>query len=284
MMLMLFRDVLFLFILERSIFMKNVRLKNNIFVKRINEKMQAQNDVIFVPPKSKEQEELFQPQLPQYYPPPMNFTYLYRPSVPVQDKIFFWDKPRLNFNHKLFEAVDVNEIVKNGDIEKIEFYLPKIVDSRILSSSENIGTDAVLKSFSVMQMGAQYLLKKKKNRYLPFGASPTADGDGQLIAMNEALIAQTNNQLNDMQNTINQLEMQSQRLLSEIRKMRIKRKKYMKKYIAVKRYIIRKELKTKEHKKKEKLQKKKRMEELSEGQVPPEDIKKYTTLHVQIAK
>lgn len=246
--------------------------------------MQAQNNVIFVPPKSKDTEKPIQPQFTQYYSPPTNYTYLYQPSVPFQDRIFFWDKPRLNFNHKLFEAIDVSEIVKNGDIEKIEFYLPKIVDSRILSSNENIGTNAVLKSLSVMQLGAQYLLKLRKNRYLPFGASPTADGDDRLIAMNGALIAQTNAQLNDMQNTINQLEMQSQRLISELRKMRMKRKKYMKKYIMVKRYIIRKELKVKEHKKKEKHQKKKLMEELSEGQVPPEDVKKYTTVHIQIAK
>jgi hypothetical protein len=248
-------------------------------------KTQRQKGVVFVPPKTEEPYFPETPQIPLYYPPPMNYTYLYRPSVPAQDQTYFWDKPRSRFDTDLYEAIDVAQIVKNGDIQKIEFYLPKIVDSRILSSPEQIGSDAVSKTFTIMQMGAQYLLKLRKNGYLPFGVSPTADGDNQLIAMNDALISQTNAQLDDMQNTIIQLEMQSQRLESHLRRMRLKRRKLMKKYVMLKKYAIRRELKTKEMKAKKRHSKKKKIsEELSEGQVPPEDIKKCKTVHVRIAK
>ena len=266
--------------------------------------MQKNPSIVFIPPKNETkyredsrlnyppnfQQNFFIPQPPQIISQPIppqntfsNTIYMYKPPIPQPERRFFWDKPMERFNSKLFESIDVQEIVKKGQMDKIEYYIPGLIKAR-LPPDDSFGTKSMRNAFQILQLGAQYLYKLRQNNFRPFGQSATAEGDQRLIEINDSMIAQTNQQLEQMQGIISQLEIQIQRLSTEVRQKKKTAKKYREKYFTVKKYQLKKEIKKNSDKKHKKIKYKKLRpeDELSEGQVPPQKLKRYQLVNVRL--
>ena len=267
--------------------------------------MHKNPSLVFIPPKNdpryrentqNKQQQNFQqnyfiPQPPQIISQPIqppnafsNTIYMYKPPVPQMERRFFWDKPMERFNAKLFESIDVQEIVKKGQMDKIEYYIPRLIKAR-LPPDDSFGAKGMRNAFQLLQLGAQYLYKLRQNNFIPIGQSATAEGDQRLMEINDSMIAQTKVQLEQMQGIISQLEIQVQRLSTEVRQKKRTAKKYKDRYFTVKKYQLKKELrkKTEKKNKKRKYKKLRPEDELSEGQVPPQKLKKYQLVNVQLA-
>ncbi|EAY22070.1 hypothetical protein TVAG_457050 [Trichomonas vaginalis G3] len=236
-------------------------------VKVILPEQQYQNDAPVPPPQE-------MPQVP--------YSYFYIPPQIQQDEVFYFERPRKELDLKLFESIDPQKIVQTGDIQSVEFYLKTILNSKVTGRNKQLGTKSMSNAFTIMQLGAQYLTKLRANRYLPFGASPTANGDAYLMNLNEQLITNANYQISELSEIMNQLEFQVTRLQTDITKLRNKKRKLQD---VVEKAELLKTKRKLQRKKKEHEQKKKkslRRDELSEGQVPPSEINNFNTIQVKV--
>jgi hypothetical protein len=65
---------------------------------------------------------------------------------------------------ELADAIDVNEIIRRGDLNAVEFYLRSFVHANVTrQDAAHFGSKGALKLFMVMQLGIDYLLQQTEN-------------------------------------------------------------------------------------------------------------------------
>lgn len=212
-------------------------------------------------------------------PQPINYSYFYSPPPIQPDEVFYFERPRKELDLKLFESIDPRDFVHDGDIQSVEFYLKNILGTKVTGRNTQLGSPGMSNAFTILQLGAQYLCKLRQNRFLPFGASPTANGDAYVMSLNEQLIANSNAQIEELSGIITQLEFQISRMQTDVNRLRLKRRKIENVVDKVEKYNLKKSLQ-----KKKKHHKKKHDDNLSEGQVPPSEIQRYNKIQVELGR
>jgi len=81
------------------------------------------------------------------------------PSSLQRDTKWYWAPRTEKINWDLFNAIDVDDIVRRGDISAVEFYTQFIVSANITGDdARRFGGRASLNMFMLMQLGGNYLL------------------------------------------------------------------------------------------------------------------------------
>lgn len=201
--------------------------------------MSKKNDlkIEFIPPSSGVTEQYMHQEIPAEYTfYPASFQFL----PPPKDKVFLWKKHHKKLNKELLASLDLEHIVKSGDISTVMYFFQQIVESNIFSmEEEDIGSKGFTNAFRILQLGADYLLQLRERNFLPFCSSFTEEGDMQIQYMNEEFLNSVAQQLNDMAMLQQQLRIQERRLANEIRELKKIKKEKMDSIIELKRERIR---------------------------------------------
>ena len=112
---------------------------------------------------------------PNYGPIPQGFPPGYIPSpqysnipkitkIPKQDpEVYHWEPRKDVMNWKAAEAIDVQKIVSDGDLQSVKFYMQQFVKANFTKDDyEKFGSKGALQAFLILQLGCDYLLHQNK--------------------------------------------------------------------------------------------------------------------------
>ena len=111
-------------------------------------------------------------QIPQNFQQiPQNFQQLPQNYQQISTQKTFNQKEKYNWNPRteimkwnLAESIDVEQIVRKGDIQSIEFYISQFVNSNITKDDlKYFGSKGALNAFLILQLGVDYLLNQRNN-------------------------------------------------------------------------------------------------------------------------
>lgn len=77
---------------------------------------------------------------------------------------WYWAPRTGRLKWDLMESIDVDEIVRKGDLGAVEFYLQSLINANITKEdAKNFGSKGALNMFMLMQLGLDYLLTQIHN-------------------------------------------------------------------------------------------------------------------------
>lgn len=117
------------------------------------------------------------------------------------------------------DSIDVDEIVRKGDIGSVEFYLQSLINANITKEdASRFGSKGALNMFMLMQLGLDYLLTQMHN----YSLNSTLDRQRQcsqalseLSAQYEHTLMQAQQQIAERDATITRLKQNIQQLHSD---------------------------------------------------------------------
>lgn len=174
------------------------------------------------------------PQQPYYYQVPPNIIFEPYPQ-PVQinqpdltnDK-WAWAPRTEKMKWDLAESVDVDEIVRRGDLSALKFYIETFVNSNITEEdSKKFGSKGALNLFLLMQLGVDYLLSQCQifsvNAIMSQISKPCQiDNSQAILSQSQQKIEALNNDIKKQDSIIFGLRQQNARLYDDKSKLQKK--------------------------------------------------------------
>ncbi|OHT07108.1 hypothetical protein TRFO_05338 [Tritrichomonas foetus] len=166
-----------------------------------------------------------QPPTSQYYqqqPIYVQVPYLQPIQIPQQGPIddrWVWVPRSERMKWDLAESIDVDEIVRKGDLNAMKFYLEAFVNANITEEdSKRFGSKGALNLFLLMQLGVDYLLTQFHNYTINSIMSQTVQttqADTQLINQYQQNIEAAKNAISQRDAAIFRLRQQIAQLYDE---------------------------------------------------------------------
>ena len=175
------------------------------------------------PPMLKPQQGMMQGgQNPQFYqPPPMQNPIVYqgpqplppqqiiltRPN-PAKEK-YAWQPRTEPMKWQLAESIDVDQIVRKGDLNSVEFYMEQFVFANLTKDDyKQFGSKGALNAFLILQLGCDYLMAQRNQAPPP----PTNEADQRLVEQYEKNINEAKKAILDHKKMIEKLQQQVKQL------------------------------------------------------------------------
>ena len=189
-----------------------------------------------------------QGQQPQYYtqaqPVYVQVPYYQPVMIPQQGAIndkWVWVPRTERMKWDLAESIDVDEIVRRGDLNAMKFYLETFVNSNITEEdAKHFGSKGALNLFMLMQLGVDYLLTQFHNYHVNSIMNqyvPTPQPDNTLVNQYQQNMETAKNAIAQRDAAIFRLRQQVTQLYDEIteskkviRKLK-KKLRYKKEYL-----------------------------------------------------
>jgi len=158
------------------------------------------------------------PPQPLYTPQPAIIT----PRPVLNKEKYAWAPRTEPMKWPLAESLDVDQIVRRGDLQSVEFYMQQFAFANISKEDfKQFGSKGALNAFLILQLGCDYLLSQRE------GAPPsTAEPDQKLLEQYNANIKAASDAISAHKETIEKLKNQNKALHDD----RSKLKKIIEKY------------------------------------------------------
>lgn len=148
---------------------------------------------------------------------PNYIPFYYQPVTVVQDGLYdarwVWIPRTEKMKWELAESIDVDEIVRNGDINSLKFYLDSFVNANITEEdSKKFGSKGALNIFLLMQLGVDYLSTQFHNYTINYmnmkQYSQTTQINTNILYQQQQEIEKYKAMINEKDSTICQLKHQ----------------------------------------------------------------------------
>ena len=181
----------------------------------------------FQPPMLKPNQPMMQQpsQNAQFYqPPPMQNPIIYqgpqplppqqiiltRPN-PAKEK-YAWQPRTEPMKWQLAESIDVDQIVRKGDLNSVEFYMEQFVYANLTKDDyKQFGSKGALNAFLILQLGCDYLMAQRNQAPPP----STNEADQRLVEQYEKNINEAKKAILEHKKMIEKLQQQVKQLHSD---------------------------------------------------------------------
>ena len=143
----------------------------------------------FQPPMMKQvpmrQPQMMPGQVPPYYQPQIQNPTIYQPpqSLPPQQIIltrpnpakekYAWQPRTEPMKWQIAESIDVDQIVRKGDLNSVEFYMEQFAYANIQKDDlKQFGSKGALNAFLILQLGCDYLMAQRNQAPPPSTNEP----------------------------------------------------------------------------------------------------------------
>lgn len=212
-----------------------------------------------VPPQYAHQQQGFQPpmmkqvpmrqppmiptQVPPYYQQQIQNTPIYQPpqALPPQQIIltrpnpakekYAWQPRTEPMKWQLAESIDVDQIVRKGDLNSVEFYMEQFTYANIQKDDlKQFGSKGALNAFLILQLGCDYLIAQRNQAPPP----STNEPDQKLLEQYNQNIKAASDSIMQHKAMIKKLQSQISQLKNDRTKEKAIIDKYRKKLKAMK--------------------------------------------------
>lgn len=176
-------------------------------------------------------------QQPYYFqnpPPNARYEYYFQPIHIKQPDLvnekWAWAPRSEKMKWDLAESIEVEEIVRRGDLSALKFYIESFVNANITEEdSKKFGSKGALNVFLLMQLGVDYLLKQCHNFSInaimsQFTNPPQVDNSQTLLAQSQQ-IAEMKSEIESRDVEIIKYRQQNAKLYDDISKLKKKNSK-----------------------------------------------------------
>lgn len=174
------------------------------------------------------------PQQSYYYQAPFNIIYepypqpIHIKQTDLTNEKWAWAPRTERMKWDLAESIDVDEIVRRGDLNSLKFYLESFVNANITEEdSKKFGSKGALNLFLLMQLGVDYLLTQYQNYSLNAIMSqitkpPQVDNSQAILMQSQQKIEEMKNNINRQDSIIFSLRQQNAQLYDDKSKLQKK--------------------------------------------------------------
>lgn len=173
-------------------------------------------------------------QQPYYYQTPPNIIYepypqpIHIKQADLSNEKWAWAPRTQKMKWDLAESMDVDAIVRRGDLNSLKFYLESFVNVDITEEdSKKFGSKGALNLFLLMQIGIDYLLAQCQNYSLnsiisQISKQPQIDNSQAIIAQLQQKIEEIKSNINRQDSIIFSLRQQNAQLYDDKSKLQKK--------------------------------------------------------------
>ena len=154
-----------------------------------------------------------------------------------EPEVYHWEPRKDTMNWKAAEAINVQKIVSDGDLQSVKFYMQQFVKANFTKEDySQFGSKGALQAFLILQLGCDYLLHQNKD--LSKEQSQNAQKDYQeLYEKHEIEMAKAEQTVKECKDQITILKGQVAQLHDERRKQTEIHKKLCQKIMKLKKQL-----------------------------------------------
>lgn len=165
---------------------------------------------------------------PQYAPQPVIPSH----AGPTKEK-YAWAPRSEKMKWAVAESIDVEQIVRKGDLTSVLFYMDQFVSANITKEDiQNFGSKGALNAFLVMQLGVDYLLNQKQRLEAEAAAQQPANAemDAKHVEQYNMMVEAATKEIQARDAKIHEYEKRFKQMHEERRKAKALLEKYRKKF------------------------------------------------------
>ena len=153
-------------------------------------------------------------------------------AAPSKEK-YAWAPRSEKMKWAVAESIDVEQIVRKGDLASVLFYMDQFVSANITKEDiQNFGSKGALNAFLVMQLGVDYLLNQKQKLESEVAAQQPANAemDAKHVEQYNMMVEAATKEIQARDAKLHEYEKRFKQMHDERRKAKVLLEKYRKKF------------------------------------------------------
>lgn len=163
-----------------------------------------------------------------YPPPPVVISH----PAPSKER-YAWTPRSERMKWPVAESIDIEQIVRRGDLNSVMFYMDQFVNANITKEDvQHFGSKGALNAFLVMQLAVDYLLNQKQRLEAEIAAQQpvSAQVDAQHIEKYNQMVECATKEINARDAQIAEYKKKFEQMHEERRKAKVLMEKYRRKF------------------------------------------------------